>query len=173
MWATAFMIRDLGCSNVHIRCEATDVNYVLMAYGLGSSSVPNYVWENAKSCVKRKCPVGDVDSLNKAFYSEEAGQTSSEQGGLGGAAAMRRATIEVPGQASWLPGVGGQANWAHYRAASRGQRGAWRVHRQAPMFKLLEETTASITVIVVPATALLFAVMAGCRRAGGQPLLKT
>jgi hypothetical protein len=55
MWATAFMVRDLGCENVHIRCDATDVSYLMTAYSLGSSSIPTEVWEGARSCLVDKC----------------------------------------------------------------------------------------------------------------------
>lgn len=58
MWATAFMVRDLGCENVHIRCDATDVSYLMTAYSLGSSSIPTEVWDGARSCLADKCVAG-------------------------------------------------------------------------------------------------------------------
>ena len=32
MWATEELIEQVGCSNIHIRCESTAVNYILDAY---------------------------------------------------------------------------------------------------------------------------------------------
>jgi hypothetical protein len=58
MWATAFMIRDLGCENIHVRCDATDVSYLMTAYSLGSTSVDEEVWEGARQCFKGKCVEG-------------------------------------------------------------------------------------------------------------------
>ena len=35
MWAFAKLIDTVGCENVHIRCESTDVQFVLQSYSDG------------------------------------------------------------------------------------------------------------------------------------------
>ena len=46
MWATEKLIDKVGCDNVHIRCEATDVPYVLSKYGDGTTEA---------ACLKQHC----------------------------------------------------------------------------------------------------------------------
>ena len=41
---------QVGCDNVHIHCEATDVDYVLKSYTDGGVDL-----QVAKSCLKQKC----------------------------------------------------------------------------------------------------------------------
>jgi len=50
MWATANLIREVGCDNVHINCAATDVLWVMRSYSDGG-------WDlrEAKACLQRKC----------------------------------------------------------------------------------------------------------------------
>merc|ERR1711997_670700 len=50
MWATANLIRSVGCDNVHIHCAATDVNHVLNSWSDGGWNL-----QEAKSCLQRKC----------------------------------------------------------------------------------------------------------------------
>ena len=51
MWAFARMIETVGCENVHIRCEATDVNFVLANYSDG-----HYNLSQAHDCLRTICP---------------------------------------------------------------------------------------------------------------------
>ena len=51
MWAFARMIETVGCENVHIRCEATDVRFVLDSYHDGG-----YELSNAHACLAQLCP---------------------------------------------------------------------------------------------------------------------
>lgn len=50
MWATAKLIKQVGCENVHFDCAATDVEYVLEKYEDGGVDL-----EPAKKCLKKKC----------------------------------------------------------------------------------------------------------------------
>jgi len=50
MWAFARMIEKVGCENVHIRCDATDVRYLLSKYQDGSHDLTQ-----AHQCVRQKC----------------------------------------------------------------------------------------------------------------------
>jgi len=50
MWATANLIREVGCENVHINCAATDVNYVLNSWYDGGWNL-----RESKACLQRKC----------------------------------------------------------------------------------------------------------------------
>ena len=50
MWAFANMIEEVGCDNVHLRCEATDVNYILQNYYDGGYKL-NY----AHDCLMKRC----------------------------------------------------------------------------------------------------------------------
>jgi len=50
MWATASLIQQVGCENVHIDCEATDVSYVMQSYTDGGTDLAP-----AKACLQQKC----------------------------------------------------------------------------------------------------------------------
>merc|ERR1719214_39774 len=50
MWATARLIEQVGCDNVHLHCSATDVQYVLNSYNDGG-----YQLHSAHECLKKKC----------------------------------------------------------------------------------------------------------------------
>merc|ERR1719369_491165 len=50
MYATANLIKQVGCENVHINCPATDVSYILGSYQDGGWSL-----SQAKQCLQRKC----------------------------------------------------------------------------------------------------------------------
>jgi len=50
MWATANLIKEVGCDNVHIDCSATDVSFVMNSYNDGGWNL-----KEAKSCLQRKC----------------------------------------------------------------------------------------------------------------------
>eukprot|EP00927_Polykrikos_kofoidii_P052318 TRINITY_DN460_c0_g1_i7.p1 TRINITY_DN460_c0_g1~~TRINITY_DN460_c0_g1_i7.p1 ORF type:complete len:164 (-),score=22.57 TRINITY_DN460_c0_g1_i7:317-808(-) len=52
MWATAKLIHNVGCDNVHLRCDATDVSYVMEQYTDGGVDL-----EPAKDCLRKKCHV--------------------------------------------------------------------------------------------------------------------
>ena len=51
MWATASLIERVGCENVHLRCDSTDVDYVLSSYHDGGQNL-----KAAHECLKEKCP---------------------------------------------------------------------------------------------------------------------
>ena len=50
MWATASLIEKVGCENVHLHCDATDVDYVLSSYHDGGQPL-----HAAHQCIKEKC----------------------------------------------------------------------------------------------------------------------
>ena len=50
MWATASLIEQVGCDNVHLRCESTDVEYVLSSYHDGGHKL-----DAAHECLRKKC----------------------------------------------------------------------------------------------------------------------
>ncbi|CAK9090619.1 unnamed protein product [Durusdinium trenchii] len=50
MWATARLIATVGCENVHLRCDATDVAYVEKSYSDGGVDLAP-----AKECLQKKC----------------------------------------------------------------------------------------------------------------------
>ena len=45
-----FLYMQVGCDNVHIHCEATDVDHVLKSYTDGGVDL-----QVAKSCLQQKC----------------------------------------------------------------------------------------------------------------------
>jgi len=50
MWATARLINSVGCDNVHLACNATDVKYIMQKYeDAGTNLKP------AHDCLKKKC----------------------------------------------------------------------------------------------------------------------
>jgi hypothetical protein len=51
MWATADLINSVGCENVHIRCDATDVKFMLGSYHDGGRDL-----SVANDCLRYKCP---------------------------------------------------------------------------------------------------------------------
>jgi len=59
MWATATLIRKAGCENVHLRCEATDIKYVLGQYNDGGVDL-----KPAHDCLVKKC---GATAVQKAF----------------------------------------------------------------------------------------------------------
>mmetsp|Transcript_28263 Transcript_28263/g.66076 ORF Transcript_28263/g.66076 Transcript_28263/m.66076 type:complete len:161 (-) Transcript_28263:271-753(-) len=50
MWATASLIERVGCDNVHLRCDATDVEYVFASYRDGGQDL-----SAAQMCLRKKC----------------------------------------------------------------------------------------------------------------------
>ena len=54
MWATAEMIDVVGCDNVHLHCDSTDVSYVMSQYNDAGHSL-----DAAHACLKKKCGTGD------------------------------------------------------------------------------------------------------------------
>merc|ERR1712178_673585 len=59
MWATARLISQVGCENVHIDCSATDISYVMSKYTDGGTDLAP-----AKQCLQKKC--GAVTSASAA-----------------------------------------------------------------------------------------------------------
>ena len=53
MWAFASLIQSVGCDNVHIRCEATDVQYMLENYRAIEDQVD---LEDPLECLPKLCP---------------------------------------------------------------------------------------------------------------------
>ena len=51
MWAFASLIDKVGCENVHVRCESTDVNFVLSNYKDGKHDL-----SKAHDCLRKTCP---------------------------------------------------------------------------------------------------------------------
>merc|ERR1719230_1334407 len=51
MWAFARMIDRVGCENVHLHCDSTDVAFVLDRYHDGGHNL-----EKAHECLKKTCP---------------------------------------------------------------------------------------------------------------------
>ena len=50
MWATAKLISKVGCENVHLHCESTDVAFVLNSYEDGGHDLAA-----AHACLIDKC----------------------------------------------------------------------------------------------------------------------
>jgi len=59
MWATARLINAVGCDNVHLDCDATDVNYVMRSYSDGGVDL-----SPARECLEQKCQPADIQQLN-------------------------------------------------------------------------------------------------------------
>jgi hypothetical protein len=51
MWAFARMIERVGCENVHLHCESTDLAFVLDRYHDGGHRL-----DKAHECLKKTCP---------------------------------------------------------------------------------------------------------------------
>jgi hypothetical protein len=63
MWATAQLIERVGCDNVHLRCEATDVPWVLQSYHDGGRDL-----SAAQNCLRKKCPEQVAAAPRKARW---------------------------------------------------------------------------------------------------------
>eukprot|EP00927_Polykrikos_kofoidii_P050103 TRINITY_DN4403_c1_g1_i1.p1 TRINITY_DN4403_c1_g1~~TRINITY_DN4403_c1_g1_i1.p1 ORF type:complete len:167 (+),score=31.87 TRINITY_DN4403_c1_g1_i1:112-612(+) len=50
MWATAKLVKQVGCANVHLRCDSTDVSYVMQKYTDGGEEL-----QPAKQCLSNTC----------------------------------------------------------------------------------------------------------------------
>uniref|UniRef100_A0A7S4VNI5 Cellulase n=1 Tax=Alexandrium monilatum TaxID=311494 RepID=A0A7S4VNI5_9DINO len=73
MWAAARLISEAGCDNVHLRCEASDIDYILQQYTDGGVDL-----EPAKNCLQQKCPSSGVVQENDATAPRlEAGPRST------------------------------------------------------------------------------------------------
>ena len=55
MWATARLIETVGCENVHIRCESSDVRFVLDSYKDGGVDLTP-----AHECIRKMCVEKDA-----------------------------------------------------------------------------------------------------------------
>eukprot|EP00927_Polykrikos_kofoidii_P019752 TRINITY_DN1925_c0_g1_i1.p2 TRINITY_DN1925_c0_g1~~TRINITY_DN1925_c0_g1_i1.p2 ORF type:complete len:168 (+),score=25.36 TRINITY_DN1925_c0_g1_i1:72-575(+) len=65
MWATANLIEKVGCENVHLRCESTDVATVMKQYNdAGTDLAP------AHACLKKKC--GDTSLVQIEKHHQKA-----------------------------------------------------------------------------------------------------
>eukprot|EP00391_Amoebophrya_sp_Ameob2_P006452 CAMPEP_0178991904 /NCGR_PEP_ID=MMETSP0795-20121207/5801_1 /TAXON_ID=88552 /ORGANISM="Amoebophrya sp., Strain Ameob2" /LENGTH=329 /DNA_ID=CAMNT_0020683693 /DNA_START=115 /DNA_END=1105 /DNA_ORIENTATION=+ len=61
MWATATLISNVGCENVHLDCSATDVAYVMQQYTDGGTNLAP-----AKTCLEQKCPAAVAAATSTA-----------------------------------------------------------------------------------------------------------
>lgn len=66
MWATASLIEKVGCDNVHLRCDATDVNFVLSSYHDGGHQL-----DAAHACIRKKCLPGPAGRRASSKRSSE------------------------------------------------------------------------------------------------------
>merc|ERR1712054_13251 len=60
MWATARLISQVGCQNVHIDCSATDISYVMSKYTDGGTDLAP-----AKQCLQQKCGASHLSQMAK------------------------------------------------------------------------------------------------------------
>merc|ERR1719378_431109 len=59
MWATAALIERVGCDNVHLRCDATDIQFVLKHYDDVGVTGRVHDLKLAHQCLEKKCGVKD------------------------------------------------------------------------------------------------------------------
>eukprot|EP00913_Durusdinium_trenchii_P011707 g10995.t1 len=59
MWAFARMVEAVGCEHVHLRCNATDVDFVLASYQDRGVTGRVHDLTDAHSCMKQKCLEAD------------------------------------------------------------------------------------------------------------------
>lgn len=64
MWATAELIEAVGCDNVHLRCDATDVSYVEQQYKDGTTDLTA-----ATACLAKKCSQSSL--LDRSSFLEK------------------------------------------------------------------------------------------------------
>ncbi|CAL1147864.1 unnamed protein product [Cladocopium goreaui] len=91
MWATARLIATVGCENVHLRCDATDVAYVEKSYVDGGVNL-----QPAKKCLQQKCPGLSLQRLDDAVDVSDAAER------LATASAARIFHLALPAAAALL-----------------------------------------------------------------------
>eukprot|EP00927_Polykrikos_kofoidii_P052330 TRINITY_DN46112_c0_g1_i1.p1 TRINITY_DN46112_c0_g1~~TRINITY_DN46112_c0_g1_i1.p1 ORF type:complete len:205 (+),score=24.31 TRINITY_DN46112_c0_g1_i1:74-688(+) len=64
MWVTAKLIEKVGCRNIHLRCDSTDVDYILRHYTDANL-------RTAKNCLQRKCTDAAALAENVTSYDVE------------------------------------------------------------------------------------------------------
>mmetsp|Transcript_41006 Transcript_41006/g.113979 ORF Transcript_41006/g.113979 Transcript_41006/m.113979 type:complete len:216 (-) Transcript_41006:137-784(-) len=67
MWAAARLIAEVGCENVHLHCEATDVAYIEQQYSDGGVDLLP-----AKQCMRQRCPAGGLVQRSDAAVPQVA-----------------------------------------------------------------------------------------------------
>eukprot|EP00928_Gymnodinium_smaydae_P037816 TRINITY_DN26204_c0_g1_i1.p1 TRINITY_DN26204_c0_g1~~TRINITY_DN26204_c0_g1_i1.p1 ORF type:complete len:231 (-),score=36.78 TRINITY_DN26204_c0_g1_i1:229-846(-) len=80
MWATATLIDRVGCDNVHLSCDASDIAYVEQQYTDGGVDL-----QPAKECLQKKCGAGakqlnGVQQLNDAALPKSTGAAEADSG---------------------------------------------------------------------------------------------
>jgi len=93
MWATARLIGNVGCENVHLHCDSTDVSYVMKAYADGGVDLTP-----AKECLAKKCPALATQTLSDATLAHarlvtKADVTEAKVGRVAVAAMMAAAVV--------------------------------------------------------------------------------
>lgn len=83
MWLAARVIQVVGCENAHIRCDATDIDFVTKSYwwddlkwGLGL--------QNAKQCLQQRCSLGSMPNQAVNLINSPEGDSSRVMGMLAG-----------------------------------------------------------------------------------------
>ena len=72
MWAFARTIEQVGCENVHIHCDSTDVHHLLQHYHDGRQRL-----DTAHDCIQAKCaPQGDETGAKVVDDSERMENSS-------------------------------------------------------------------------------------------------
>eukprot|EP00435_Cladocopium_sp_Y103_P032244 s3566_g8.t1 len=65
MWAFARMVEAVGCDNVHLRCNATDLDFVLASYQDRGVTGRVHDLRDAHSCMKAKCMEGTASATKQ------------------------------------------------------------------------------------------------------------
>jgi hypothetical protein len=70
---TSEIIHKVGCDSIDIRCEATDIDYIMAS--------PVTEWDDLKACLQTKCPTAAM-LLDDAMMSDSIGASAKQA--LGG-----------------------------------------------------------------------------------------
>jgi hypothetical protein len=74
MWAFARTIDQVGCENVHIHCDSTDVHHLLQHYTDGRQNL-----ETAHDCIQFHCsPKGADDGAKQVEEGAEGAEETDE-----------------------------------------------------------------------------------------------
>jgi len=73
MWAMARMIQSAGCDNVHIHCNATDIDFVMNSYNDGGTKL-----DGAHKCLQQKC-FDNTDDSSSAAAAPASIETASDK----------------------------------------------------------------------------------------------
>ena len=143
MWATASLIKQVGCNNVHITCGSTDVPWLLNHYREAGVDL-----QPAQDCVVEKCGMPSAQALAESKKREESvGITATAiivfavvLGGI--AIAIAFAMFTIPGKTLFLRTLAPASNYG--QISSRQDSNSLRTKHASELESIPEEEPTTV-----------------------------